>query len=89
MGRALTSTQQDALDYLYGGGDETIECQRAEWVWTRYSHACLSVMHQGGRDMAAGSRMMRETAKVEGRFGSCYTCDGCITAAISELARGR
>ena len=85
MGKPLTPTHQDALDYLYGGGDEMIECHHAEWVVTRYSHPCLSVTHQGGMAMAAGTRMVRETAKVEGRFGSCYTCAACMTASAREL----
>lgn len=85
MGKPLTGTQQDALDYLYGGGDETVECRQMEWVVMRYSHGCWSALHAGPATMPAGSRMVRETAKVEGRFGSCYTCEACIAAASREL----
>lgn len=91
MPNTLTRRQQDALIYLYAGGDETIECRRARWVVTRYPQKCLSVMHPGWQEstanmqMPAGSRMVRETAKVEGRFGSCYTCESCLAAASREL----
>lgn len=85
MSQALTGSEQDALDYLYSGGDETIECRRMVWVLTRYSQKCVSIMHDGSQTVAAGSRMVRETAKVEGQFGSCYTCEACMRAADAEL----
>jgi hypothetical protein len=85
MAIALTHAQKHALNYLYGGGDELIECSRVSWVVTRYSQKCLSVLHKGAMTLPAGTRMIRETAKVEGRFGSCYTCADCIAVAAREL----
>jgi hypothetical protein len=85
MATDLTGAQKDALDYLYGGGDETIECQKAEWVVTRHPQKCVSVLHKGVMTMPAGTRMVRETAKVEGQFGSCYTCLTCLAAVQMEL----
>lgn len=87
MSWPLTTKEQDALDYLYGGGDETIECRKAVWVNIRYKQQCLSLVHDGSDSFAPGTRMIRETAKVEGQFGSCYTCEKCIKKADEELRR--
>jgi hypothetical protein len=75
MSEALTGEELDALEYLYGGGDETIECRSMVWVRTRQKQKCVSVLHKGPMMQPGGSRMVLERAKVEGRFGSCYTCD--------------
>ena len=82
----LLSGEREALDYLWGGGDETIECWRAAWVVTRSSQPCWSPMHTGGHQVPLGRRMVRETAKVDGQFGTCYTCEACVRLAESELA---
>ena len=85
MSIALTIAQKEALEYLYGGGDETIECRSMSWVVIRQKQKCLSVMHKGRMTFQAGTRMVLERAKVEGRFGSCYTCEACIKAAQKEI----
>ena len=82
---ALNGAEQDALDYLYGGGDEEIECRSMRWVVTRYPQKCVSVLHKGPMTQPAGARMVLERAKVEGRFGSCYTCESCVRKALEEL----
>lgn len=85
MGERLTGSERDALDYLYGGGDETIECWSAAWVVTRHKQKCLSIVHKGPMTQPTGARMVVERAKVEGRFGSCYTCEACIRKMEKEL----
>lgn len=85
MGQSLTSAEQDALEYLYGGGDETVEFHSAVWVKTRYRHTCLSLVHDGLPQQPIGSRMVLERAKVEGRVGNCYTCAACIEDVVREL----
>jgi hypothetical protein len=85
MSKPLTDSERDALDYLYGGGDEEIVCWSAQWVKTRFPQKCLSVVHKGKMTLPAGTRMIVERAKVEGRFGSCYTCEACIKASHEEL----
>ena len=82
----LTGAEKDALAYLYGGGDEEVECGSMRWVTTRFSQECLSVLHTGEMTLPAGTRMILERAKVEGRFGSCYTCKPCIQTAAKEIA---
>jgi hypothetical protein len=85
MSKSLVEFEKEALEYLYGGGDETIECRSMVWVITRHSHKCVSVMHKGPMTQPKGARMVLERAKVDGRFGSCYTCEACIQAAAREL----
>jgi hypothetical protein len=87
MSESLTDSEHYALDYLYGVGTEDveIECRSFAWVVTRFSHKCLSVIHKGPQTLPAKTRMVMERAKVEGRFGSCYTCEDCILKSRREL----
>lgn len=85
--RPLTGIEMDALEYLYGGGDEQIECRSMRWVVTRCKQKCVSVLHKGPMTLPTGTRMIMERAKVEGRFGSCYTCESCIEKSKQELRR--
>jgi hypothetical protein len=85
MSEPLTGSERDALGYLYGGGDEQIECRSTAWVTTRYKQKCVSVLHKGTMTMPSRTHMILERAKVEGRFGSCYTCEPCIRKAEQEL----
>jgi len=85
--KRLTPLQVNAISYLYGGDrDVTIECWSVKWVVTRYSHHCVSIYHKGKPcAIPAGSRVIVERAKVDGQFGSCYTCSSCLERAIMEL----
>ena len=86
MSKTLTGAEREALEYLYGGGDEEIECRSMAWVHIRYPQQCLSVMHRAKLAVfPVGTRMVIERAKVDGKFGSCYTCESCIHAAKKEL----
>jgi hypothetical protein len=42
MSESLTGVERDALEYLYGGGDEVIECCSMRWVVTRFPQKCVS-----------------------------------------------
>lgn len=86
MSELLTESEKEALEYLYGGGDESIECRSVMWVKIRVPQKCVSVLHKGKMTLAAGTRMILERAKVEGQFGSCYTCEDCIHASKRELS---
>ena len=85
MSKALTISESEALAYLYGGGDEEIVCHSEVWVMTRYPHPCLSPVHQG-EIIPAGTRMVLERARIDGQFGSCYTCTACMKRAEKEIA---
>jgi hypothetical protein len=86
---ALTDLEHYAVDYLYGVGTEDVEleCRSLGWVRTRYPQKCLSVMHEGKQTQPSGARMVAERAKVEGKFGTCYTCEPCVRKAAKELNR--
>jgi hypothetical protein len=85
---ALMAAEEDAMNYLYGGGDETIECHKMRWVNTRFPHVCCSLYHgDNPLKIMAGSRVVLESAKVDGRFGTAYTCTDCVNRAIRELSR--
>ena len=83
----LTDKELYAVDYLYGVGteDAELECRSLGWVQTRYPQKCLSMLHKGKQTRPAGARMVAERAKVEGKFGTCYTCEPCVKAAAKEL----
>lgn len=86
MSAALTGAEREAFLYLYGGGEEEIECQSMVWICIRYPQQCLSIMHRSKlTTFPAGTRMVLERAKVDGKFGSCYTCEACIKAVAQDL----
>jgi hypothetical protein len=70
-----------------GAEDVEMECRSLGWVRTRYPHQCLSILHNGKRVQPAGTRMVAERAKVEGKFGTCYTCELCVKAAAKDMGR--
>jgi hypothetical protein len=83
-------------DWLYGGDRDT-EVSHEAWkpVKIRYSQVCCSGYHlndAAGKSRGVyqpGTLMVCETALVDGRWGSCYTCGYCIRAAENELRTGR
>ena len=87
--QSLVDRFERVSGWLYG--DEcVIECRKVSAVLTRYSHVCCSLYH---RDEAEGVKAIPpktlaivERAKVEGQFGSAYTCQECIAKAELELA---
>lgn len=86
--KPMTKRQKEAIQWLYGGGDEEIVCWSVQWVVTRYPHECYSVYHEGkAGKIPAGTRVVVERAKVEGRFGTCYTCNDCLKRAQMEIRR--
>lgn len=87
MSTQLTDAEHDAINYLYGGDDVQIECYSVAWVRIRYPQECWSVFHKEKMTQPAGARMVVERAKVDGRFGSCYTCESCVAKSRAELER--
>lgn len=72
---------------FYGGSDIEIECQKVQIVTTRYSHRCAGGGIGGHTEhtIPAGTVCVRETAKVDGRFGTCHTCFACLDAWEKEM----
>lgn len=93
MKAALEQRFRHVKDYLYGGGkgDEIVECYHYKAVTTRQSHACFSPYHKdadgkfSSQQYPAGTLMIVESAKFDGDFRSCYTCEPCISKAEEEL----
>jgi hypothetical protein len=82
----LSRIECEAIEWLYGGDrDVEIVCWSAAWVRTRCKQKCISVMHKGPMKQPVGSRMVLERARVDGQFGSCYTCENCVKNAIGDL----
>jgi len=86
MSEPLTGFERDAIDYLYGGDrDVEIVCRSMVWVKTRCKQKCVSILHKGPMKQPVGVRMVLERARVDGQFGSCYTCESCIRKAQAEM----
>jgi hypothetical protein len=82
---------EDAINYLYGGDDTEISHQKIKRIRVRFKQVCCSIYHERGTlgQITAGSEAVRETALVEGKFRTAYTCLPCIEKALSELAEER
>lgn len=71
-------------------GDECeIACRRVALVVTRQSHHCaasdLTWISDSPHEIPKGTRAWKESAKVEGKFGTCYCCLSCIDAHLNWL----
>lgn len=67
---------------MFGGPDESvIECQKVAIVTVRQRHRCMCPGH-GNRVhvIQCGERAVRDSAKVDGQFGSCYVCLPCLAS---------
>jgi len=75
-----------AFNPFDGDRDVSIECRKVEIVTTRKAHWCaastLAPPNYSEHNIEAGSRAWKESAKVEGRFGSCYCCLPCLDRLI-------
>jgi hypothetical protein len=67
-----------------GAGDATVECRSVKLVITRKPHLCAGCNHFKGKEHPAGTRMVMDRAKVDGDFGTAYTCLPCIEAWAKE-----
>ena len=87
--------------YGGGKGDMQVECHKVSVVRIRVPQMCMAYCHSGAhfwrgkvseaefrrrRTMPKGTMMVREAAKVDGDFRSCYTCVPCLERAAKESA---
>ena len=71
-------------DPFDGDRDIDIECRMVRLVVTKAIHECTGIPGLSDRhDIPVGSTVRRESAKVEGRFGTCYTCLPCMDRFIA------
>lgn len=88
--RKIVTTDERYVEFnpFEGDRDVEIECYRVKLVTTRKAQWCsLSTMiGDKSHDIAIGTRARRESAKVDGRFGTCYQCLPCLDKMIAEVA---
>jgi hypothetical protein len=65
---------------MYNPGDADIACQSVQIVTTSRPHNCPSCNDFKGKVHPAGTRMMRDHAIVDGKWGTAYNCLPCIEA---------
>lgn len=64
--------------------DVTIECRKVSIVTVRKEQPCAaSWLLDGYHPIAPGTKAKKETAKVDGQFGSCYCCLPCLDRLIA------
>lgn len=83
MAEAYTDADFADFDPFDGERDVDIKCRTVKVVTTRKQHKCYppeGKMHA----IKAGTRARYETAIVDGKWGSFYTCVVCMTAWLRE-----
>ena len=60
-----------------------LECHKVALVVTKKAHRCVFSKTFGpDHDIPTGTRAWRESAKVDGKFGSCYVCLPCLDRVL-------
>lgn len=72
-----------------GKGDYAIECRTVRIVTTRKPHPCMASYlvtdeRRKGHFIEPGARAYKESAKVEGQFGTAYSCLPCLDSIMLE-----
>jgi hypothetical protein len=71
----------DLLEYfegMYSDGDADVRQYSRRVVKTRKAHKCPGNFLEALHDIPAGTTAVVETAIVDGKWGSCYTCADCV-----------
>lgn len=67
----------------FEGDDVEVECHRVKLIVARTSHRCAgSFLGNKEHVIPAGQRVWRESAKVDGQFGTCYVCLPCLDVIL-------
>jgi hypothetical protein len=81
MRKASWPTDDDLLhfDPFSGDRDVIIECRKVKIVSIRKERRCMAgLLIDLDHVCSPGTKMVRETAKVDGQFGSSYQCLDCL-----------
>lgn len=85
--RNFSDAQLLSFDPFAGDRDVRIECYKVALVTTRVPHVCSAsylLDENQGHTIEAGTRTKRETAKVDGQFGTCYQCLSCLACLMED-----
>ena len=79
------------LDFSPFAGDQDvdIQCRKVAIVTTRKEHWCAAStlvppLYQE-HNIPSGQEAWKESAKVDGQFGTCYCCLPCLDALMREM----
>lgn len=80
-------TDDDRLDVDMFSGDRDVDirARKVKIVTTRKPHLCCTHDGYKGGEIPAGTRALRETAVVDGEWGTNYVCCACIDAWLDEI----
>lgn len=86
------TTEHSDAEYLRfnpfdeGKGDCRIECRKVAIVTIRKSQPCMASPlvppKYKHHNISPNSRALKESAKVDGQFGTCYSCLPCLDALM-------
>jgi len=85
--KGRTDIQYLNFDPFAGDRDVRIECYKVALVTTRTPHVCSAsylLETDKGHTIDPGTKAKRETAKVDGTFGTCYQCLPCLDRLMDE-----
>jgi hypothetical protein len=75
---------------LFDDGDAEVRCMTRKIVVTRKEHRCaFADAITKPHDIPVGTRAIRESAIVEGAWGSAYSCLTCVDKWLDHLAELR
>jgi hypothetical protein len=63
---------------MFTDPDTDIRRYEVQVVTTRREHFCPSYEKDAGHTIPAGTRTVKETAIVDGKWASCHTCEECV-----------
>jgi hypothetical protein len=67
-----------AIDW-FGPDESTKECMKVRVIVTRKEHRCAFADIDGAsHQIPKGTKALKESGKVDGHFGSCYSCLKCL-----------
>lgn len=64
---------------MYDERDGDVRQYAVKVVTTRVPHKCPGYFLEALHDVPAKSRMVMESAIVDGKWSRCYTCEFCVT----------
>lgn len=69
---------------MYSDGDADVRCYSRRVVVTRRPHKCPGMFLEALHDIPVETTAVVERAIVDGEWGTCYTCAGCIESWDSK-----